>query len=115
MNAQAAEFAHGDDGRVFALRVVNQGDAYGRNGCLIHADAAPMVEFYDTTYAGEDPDTFSGHLGQFVSRYYVSTLMDTDPTKGICLDGGIPEWTVTADSLAQALASPALHANIQTV
>jgi hypothetical protein len=115
MNAQAAEFAYGTDGRVFALRVVNQGDAYGRNGCMTHDEAAPMVEFYDTTYAGECPDIFTGHLGQFVSRYYVSTLMDTDPTRALALDGGIPEWTVTADSLAQVLASPALHANIQTV
>lgn len=115
MNAQAAEFAYGIDGRVFALRVVNQGDAYGRNGCLTHDKAAPMVEFYDTTYAGDDPDTFSGHLGQFVSRYYFSTLMDTDPTRNLALDGGIPAWTVTADSLAQALASPALHAAAQTV
>ena len=115
MNAQAAEFAYGTDGRVFALRVVNQGDAYGRNGCMTHDEAAPMVEFYDTIYAGEDPDTFTGHLGQFVTRYYVSTLMDTDPTRGLQLDGGVAVWTVTADSLAQALASPALHANIQTV
>jgi hypothetical protein len=115
MKAQAAEFAQGLDGRVFALRVVNQGDAYGRNGCLTHDKTEALIEFYDTTYAGEDPDTFTGHLGQFVSRYDVSTLMDTDPTRGLALDGGIPEWNVTADSLAQALASPALHANIQTV
>lgn len=115
MKAQAAEFAQSLDGRVFALRVVNQGDAYGRNGCLTHNEAAPMVEFYDTTYAGEDPDTFSGDLGQFVSRYYFSTLMDTDPTRDLALDSGIPAWTVTADSLAQALASPALHAAAQTI
>jgi hypothetical protein len=109
MNAQAAEFAYGIDGRVFALRVVNQGDAYGRNGCLTHDQAAPMVEFYDTTYAGENPDTFTGDLGQFVSRYYLSTLMDTDPTRNLSLEGSEPVWTVTADSLAQALVSPALH------
>lgn len=115
MKAQAAEFAHGVDGRVFALRVVNQGDAYGRNGCLTHIDAAPMVEFYDTTTAGEDPDTFTGHLGQFVSRYDLDTLMSTDPSRGLALDSGIPAWTVTADSLAQALASPALHATVQTI
>ncbi len=115
MKAQAAEFAQGLDGRVFAVRVVNQGDAYGRNGCLVHDGAAPMVEFYDTTYAGDDPDTFSGDLGQFVSRYYFSTLMDTDPTRDLALDSGIPAWTVTADSLAQVLASPALHSAVQTI
>lgn len=115
MNAQAAEFAYGTDGRVFALRVVNQGDAYGRNGCLTHTEAAPMVEFYDTTYAGEDPDTFTGHLGQFVSRYDLDTLMSTDPSRGLALDSGIPAWTVTADSLAQVLASPALYAAAQTI
>jgi hypothetical protein len=109
MKAQAAEFAYGLDGRVFALRVVNQGDAWGVNGRSTHVEAAPMVEFYDTTYAGDIDDTFSGDLGHFVSRYYLSTLMDTDPTRNLSLDGGIPVWTVTADSLAQALASPALH------
>jgi hypothetical protein len=115
MKAQAAEFAQGLDGRVFALRVVNPGDAYGVLGRLINDGVQPIIEFYDTTYAGEIDNEFSGHLGQFVAHYYFSTLMDTDPTQNLALCESVPVWTVTADSLAQALASPALHANIPTV
>lgn len=115
MNAQAAEFAYGIDGRVFALRVVNHGDAYGALGRLVNDGAEPIIEFYDTTYAGEIDNEFSGDLGQFVAHYYLSTLMDTDPTRGLALHGNNPAWTVTADSLAQALASPALHAAAQTI
>lgn len=116
MKAQAAEFAHGLDGRVFALRVVNQGDVYGALGRLVNDGTEPIIEFYDTTCAGEIDNEFSGDLGQFVAHYYLSTLLDRDASVNLCLHGGHErEWTVTAESLAVALASPALLANIATV
>jgi hypothetical protein len=42
--------------------------------------------------------------GQFVSRYYASTLLDGSgyPT-GLCLDGGVAEWAVSANGMAQVL------------
>jgi hypothetical protein len=75
----------------FNVRIVNTGDKYGLNDCLVN-DKAPMVEFYDTRY----PHT---QYGQFVSRYYVDTLLERD-TGGLCLDGGVPSWTVSAEDMA---------------
>jgi hypothetical protein len=97
--------ATGIKGREWNVRLVEQGDAYGRNGCLTHDDPRPVVEFYDATYAGKCPDEFTGHLGQFVSRYYVFTLEETDwrEYRYLDLDGGIPEWRVTGESVADAL------------
>lgn len=103
--AQAIDTAIGPKGRPFNVRLVRQGERYGRDGVLIHDEHDPLVEFYDATYAGECPDAFSGHLGQMVSRYYVSTLLETNWREMRCLDldGGVPEWRVTGQSVADAL------------
>lgn len=89
-------------GRTFNVRVVHEGDEYGLNDCLVH-DGEPMVEFYDATYEG---DKF-GPRGQFVSRYYLSTLtsvMGAEPGRGLNLDGGVPVWQITAENVAEAIA-----------
>ena len=80
----------------FNVRIVNKGDRYGRADCLTHDDDRPMVEFYDRRYQhGDWPDR-----GQFVSRYYVSTLLEVE-NRGLCLDGGnANEWSVSADGMA---------------
>ena len=80
----------------FNVRIVNKGDRYGRADCLTHNDDRPMVEFYDRRYQhGDWPDR-----GQFVSRYYVSTLLEVKD-RGLCLDGGnANEWSVSADGMA---------------
>jgi hypothetical protein len=82
----------------FNVRIVNTGDKYGRNDCLVN-DKAPMVEFYDSRYNDSD---FDGR-GQFVSRYYISTLVTSQYPNGLCLDGGIPAWSVSADGMKQVL------------
>lgn len=52
------------------------------------------VEFYDRRYAGPrfTPD------GQFITRYYVSTLLEPLKTqetiRGLNLNGGIPDWSI---------------------
>ena len=52
-----------------------------------------LVEFFDSRY----PHT---PKGQFVSRYYVKTLLGHEGfygsrlTDGLCLHGGVPEWTI---------------------
>lgn len=74
----------------FNVRIVNKGDKYGLNDCLVN-DEKPMVEFYDTRY----PHT---QYGQFVSRYYVETILDGSEC-GLCLDGGEPSWTVSAEDM----------------
>ena len=83
----------------FNVRIVNNGEKYGREFCLTHDGDKPMVEFYDRRY----PHT---QYGQFVSRYYVGTLLGLDgfyggePTGGLCLDGGNPNsWTVSAEDM----------------
>ena len=79
----------------FNVRIVNKGDRYGRADCLTHDDDRPMVEFYDRRYANE-----AWPRGQFVSRYYVSTLLEGE-NRGLCLDGGnANEWSVSADGMA---------------
>jgi hypothetical protein len=75
-----------DQPLTWLIRVVEPGDRYGLNMCLTNNEDEPYVEFYDTRYGHTD-------FGQFVSRYYVSTIMEH---KGdLCLDGGVPEWAVS--------------------
>jgi hypothetical protein len=80
----------------FNIRVVQTGDKYGRNDCITH-DKAPLVEFYDSRYDHAD---WMGR-GQFVSRYYVDTIMDGDYPNGLCLYGSEPEWIVSANEMRQ--------------
>lgn len=64
-----------DKGRKFNVKVLFKGDTYGLNKCLTHEKEDPLVEFYDATYAGAedfDPE------GQFVSRYFVDTILGED-------------------------------------
>jgi hypothetical protein len=84
------------NGREFFVRTVMKGDRYGLDDCLTHGKDEPMVEFYDWKYANQK--TF-GPRGQFVSRYGLSTLRER-PHGGLCLDFGIPEWSVDAGAMA---------------
>ena len=54
-------------------------------------DNRPVVKFYDCRYEHTD-------YGQFVSSYYVSTLLEDYPHRELCgltLDAGIPEWQIS--------------------
>jgi hypothetical protein len=85
-------------------RLVLPGEGYGLEFKL--KSEAEMVEFYDQRY----PHTM---LGQFVTRYDVPTMREH--TGALCLDGGTPEWSITAenfDSVMRALglrSGPAPH------
>lgn len=76
----------------YHVRVVRIGDRYGLNFCLTHDKDEPLVEFYDTRH----PHT---EFGQFVSRYYLSTILERD-NMGLCLYGREPEWEVSAEDMA---------------
>lgn len=79
------------DRLTWAVRVVQKGESYGRQNCLTYEKDEPVVEFYDTRYP------FS-NLGQFVSRYNLSTLVDTHPYgHGLLLYGGEPSWTISGE------------------
>ena len=85
-------------GRSFNVRIVRSGDKYGRDHCLTHA-GEPMVAFDDADSAGSS----FGPLGQFVSRYYVSTLAERPKHTGLNLEGGVEVWTVDEDAMELVL------------
>jgi len=76
----------------FNTKIIGTGDRYGRADCLTN-DGAPMIEFYDPRYQ-------HGPLGQFISRYYVSTILERD-TGGLALQGDVPEWSISAADMAE--------------
>jgi len=82
----------------YNVRIVNTGDKYGRDDCLTN-EKEQMVEFYDSRF---DHKSSMGR-GQFVSRYYTSTILKGDYKDGLCLDGGIPEWTVSPDGMKKVV------------
>jgi len=95
-----------DHGIPFLLRIVRAGDRYGLDDCLTHPhkrdSAAPLVEFYDSRH----PHT---PRGQFVSRYYVDTILGRDRwgtgTGGLCLDGGNASvWFIGEENMARVRA-----------
>ena len=75
----------------FNTKIIPTGGAYGRDDCLTN-DGSPLIEFYDPRYQFTP-------LGQFVSRYSVSAILDH--TGGLYLYGGVPEWTVSAADMAE--------------
>lgn len=98
------------------VHLVMPGDHYGRGDVLTYkqedadryGSGLPMVEFYDTS---ANPLEFPG--GQFVSRYYMDTLLGTDDLKlgtplrdmqALSLDGGVPAWTVSGLDLSNTAA-----------
>ena len=85
------------NGLSFAIVLVREGESYGRTGSLVHDKSDPLVEIYDTRF----PHT---QYGQFVSRYYLSTLMEGhNPNVGLNMDGAIPNWSLDAAALNAAL------------
>lgn len=74
---------------VMVAKLLREGDRYGLNNCLTWQQADPGIEFFDGRY----PHT---PCGQFVSRYYLKTLLESvqKSNRGICLDGGVPDWAL---------------------
>lgn len=78
--------------RPWRVVMLHRGDRYGRDDCLVHHGDEPLVEFWDLANAGETmPDE-----GQFVSRYYLSTMLEHEEGLGLCLQGDVPAWTLSA-------------------
>lgn len=78
----------------WAIRLVEKGDGYGLNDQLVHNKDEPLVEFFDTRHPHTD-------LGQFVSRYNLSTLLDRSGDTGLDLYGGVPSWKVYDKAMKQ--------------
>jgi hypothetical protein len=80
----------------FNARILNPGDRYGLDDCLTWDEDRPGVEFYDTRYMHTS-------RGQFVSRYYVATILGDDGygsgTGGLDLMGYEPSWKIDAAAM----------------
>ncbi len=63
------------------VRVLEKGDSYGRDECLIHEEDRPVIEFFDADIETTSP------LGSFTSSYYLSTFNEIKEGKGLCLEG----------------------------
>lgn len=63
-------------------------------GDLVHDAKEPSVEFFDPRYP------FS-NLGQFVSSYLASTLVEKPYDRGLLLDTGSPDWVVSPQAMEQ--------------
>jgi hypothetical protein len=92
------------NGIAFTMRLVRKGDQYGRDNCLTHDKAEPLVEFYDSRYAF-DRTPAGTVLGQFTGgRYYAATLLEGSADRGLALSGGGRAWTLDAEAFALARA-----------
>lgn len=81
-----------DKGNKFLVRIVRKGDRYGRNDCLVNQENKALVEVYDAEY-------IHTQFGQFISRYYMETLLDgSSRNNGINLYGGEPKWQIDAQN-----------------
>jgi len=103
-----------DKGRNFNVRIVRTGDRYGRDDCLTHGAEkndkmveGPMVEFYDATHEKSTKFTDFMGRGQFVSRYYITTILGKDrfaneggeKDTGLDLMGYEPVWKIDAKAM----------------
>lgn len=84
----------------FNVRILRKGEKYGLEDCLTHKERKPLVEFYDYRHRNDQ----EWKRGQFVSRYYAETILKHDLNFGLSLDGGVPECTVSAESMRDILA-----------
>lgn len=81
------------NGGTFCARLLFKGGSYGLGFQLIHGEDAPILEFYDVKH----PHT---PYGQFITRYYVHTLLDHAASVGLDMMGDVPGWKLDAESLA---------------
>jgi hypothetical protein len=61
----------------------------------------PIVRWYDGRYPHKKEGKIV--LGQFVSSYYITTMLGDEfgarlgDSGGLCLDGGVPDWSVSQE------------------
>ncbi len=114
-----------DSGIRWCVRMVFEGDNYGLNHCLEHDKDEPLIEFYDMDSgaaaimrnSGDKTEAYlAEEYGQFVSRYYLSslkfdeildgkTVTDWSKRGGLNLDGGVDRWSVSSEFMVDAMAA----------
>lgn len=111
--AKTTTVTSASNGVIYTVRLVEQGDRRGLNFCLINPDPRPTVEFYDLEskaasydFVGPREEAIAAgapRLGQFVSSYYAHTLLENiDTIRSLCMNGGVPRWTIDGDALRLA-------------
>jgi hypothetical protein len=80
-------------GVTFRARILRDGTRHGLGQCLTWAETRVGVEFYDTRYDHTE-------FGQFVSRYYVETVLETTLGRGLDLMGYEPSWKIDPAAMA---------------
>ncbi len=90
-----AKFYDNERGQPWTILILEQGDAYGLDDCLTHDKDEPTVEFYDADNEHTIDKPSGIMLGQFVSRYYISTIADGG-SGGLDLMGYEPKWKMNA-------------------
>ena len=80
----------------WTVKVVPAIEGYRQTG-LADLDADSIVQFFDNSQSKEK----FGPEGQFVSSYYLRSTLFSFERKweggALCLDGGVPAWTVSAE------------------
>ena len=125
-----------ESGIRWCVRMVFIGDQYGLKHCLTYGeedgmdDAGdkvhdPLIEFYDMDSgaaaimrnSGDKTEAYlAEEYGQFVSRYYLSslkfdeildgkTVTDWSKRGGLNLDGGVDRWSVSSEFMVDAMAA----------
>lgn len=84
------------NGLKWVVRLVRQGDKYGLDFCLTHKATEffdePLVEFYDARLLHTE-------FGQFVSRYYLHTVLEV--SMGLDLNSDVGSWYLDAEAMSQ--------------
>jgi hypothetical protein len=89
-----------EDVRPWVVRLIQPGESYGLDDCLINDSKEALIEFYDATYAGDEG---FGPLGQFVSRYHLTTLQAHQRGVGLALDWSHQVWHLSAETSDKVL------------
>ena len=79
--------------KVYEMDAPRDGECEAWCVSLVREDGKPepILEFYALSS--------SGNMVQFVSSYYLETLMEHDWKCALALDGGVPYWTISASDL----------------
>ena len=88
---KVAKFNDNQREQEWTVRIVEEGDKYGLDNCLTYQKDEPVIEFYDAEHDFHKLEDGT-ILGQFVGRYYLSTIMEG--TGGLNLMGYEPKWTI---------------------
>ncbi len=75
------------------VRLVRKGESYGLAMKMVHTNEEPLVEFYDQRRLKSSRRP----LGQFISRYFVWTILEGPG--GLLLDTGSPDWSLTSETM----------------